>query len=1092
MSRTNRLLPLPPSPGTLGEGRGEGFSSQSSVLSPQHLFLLLLLLATTASAQTIRVNHLKCEYRIDPLGIDVAAPRLQWQLTPRDSSIRAIRQTAYEIQAASDQTQLLAGKADLWDTGKVTSDQSIQVVYAGKPLTSRTAVWWRVKIWDQDGNPSEWSDQSLWTMGLLSKPDWSAQWIGKDETDELKRPDSPYWNIEKANWIQSATQDYQKTIEVPAEKQLASAILVIGSEQTYELRINGIHADRGNRAWMADVEQIAPWLHAGTNTLQIHLTPSAPTLTLPGGGKNMIVAAIKLTFTDNGTQLITTDATWNATVLGPYHTPGIANYDEIGFHQEHYLPARYLRKEFDVDRIVKRAKVYVSGLGLFELHLNGKKVSDDVLSPALSQYNKRVFYKTYDVTDQLQLGSNTVGVILGNGRFWGPRPQKPSGAVSFGYPKLLLQLEVEYEDGTTSRVISDGSWKLTTAGPLTANNEYDGEEYDATKEMDGWDRSGFPDRAWQIAALVAAPEGILAAQMSEPMRVMQNIRPVAITQPFPGIYVFDMGQNFVGWCRLHAQGASGHRITLRYSERLDDKGFISVDNLRAAKSTDDYICAAGPTHAWEPRFTYHGFRYVQVEGLTNPPTPELLDGRVVCDNLDDAGLWQSSNDTLNKIQANLYWGIRGNYRSIPTDCPQRDERQGWLGDRSQVQLAETYQFDVAAFYDKWLQDIVDTQHPNGQLPSVAPSYWERYPDDITWPSTLLYAASNLRRQYGDTRMIESLYPSMKKWMEYSATSLDKDGLTNWAFYGDWCMPSEDATVIHSTEPGRQTDKTLLGTAYFASLCGTMSQFATMLNKPDDAAKYADLQRKATEALNKKFYDSKTGLYSNGSQTSSVLPLGMGLTLPGEQPKIAQALVDRITRDGGHLQTGVLGTAFLMRALTDNNHADVAYKIAVEKSYPSWGYMIDHGATTFWELWNGNTADPAMNSGNHVMAMGDLSIWMYEDLAGIRPDEANPGFKHIIIHPMPLGDLTWLTATHRSPYGTIMSQWQRDRDRFYIHIEVPANTTTTLEIPAINESAVMESGKPASSAPGVKFEHMNGDRAVFTVGSGQYSFNSTFR
>jgi alpha-L-rhamnosidase len=512
--------------------------------------------------------------------------------------------------------------------------------------------------------------------------------------------------------------------------------------------------------------------------------------------------------------------------------------------------------------------------------------------------------------------------------------------------------------------------------------------------------------------------------------------------------------------------------------------------LRAAKVTDDYILAGGGQETWEPRFTYHGFQYVQVEGLTKEPQLDLLDGRVVCDNVADAGDWQSSNDILNKIRQNLYWGIRGNYRSIPTDCPQRDERQGWLGDRSQVQLGETYEFDVAAFYDKWLGDIVDTQHPDGKLPSVAPSYWERYPDDITWPSTLLYAAENLRRQYGDTRMIESLYPAMKKWMDYSATSLDKDGLTNWAYYGDWCMPSESATVIHSTEPSRQTDKTLLGTAYFASLCGTMTKFATMLNKPDDVAHFYDLQRKTTDALEKKFYNSKTGLYSNGSQTSSVLPLGMGLTPPDQSQHVAQALADRIAHDGGHLQTGVLGTAFLMRALTDTGHLDVAYKIATERSYPSWGYMIDHGATTFWELWNGDTADPAMNSGNHVMAMGDLGIWMYEDLAGIRPIDEQPGFKYIVIQPMPVGDLTWVSATHRSPYGTIMSQWRREGKQFSLYVEVPANTTAGIIIPAINETAITESDKPVATARGVIAVKMVGNQASVVVGSGRYAFSST--
>jgi alpha-L-rhamnosidase len=1044
--------------------------------------LALGVAVASASAQSARVTQMRCEYRIDPTGIDVAAPRLSWQMAALDPTQRGLRQTAYEILAATTPDGLDPNTVDLWDSGRIVSDASTQIPYGGRPLASRTVVWWKVRIWDQNSRPSAWSQAGTWSMGLLSPADWTGQWIGRDETEELRRPDSAYWNLEKASWISSAGGDYQKSLDIPASPRMTSAVLAIGSQDAYELRVNGVHVQRSDRVSMANILQIAPYLHAGTNTLQAHVTRAT--------GKTALVAGLKLSFDDGTTQWIATSADWGAEVLGPYGKPGLARYDDIGFHQEHYVPARYLRREFSVDKTVLRATAYVCGLGLFELHVNGAKVSDDVLMPALSQYTQRDYYRTFDVTNLVHDGDNAVGVILGNGRFWGPRPEIPTRTVSFGYPKLMFQLELEYADGTSSSVVSDGNWKLTADGPLGANNEYDGEEYDARREMTGWDVPGFDDHAWQPARIVAAPGGVLAAQMSEPMRVMQRRHPIAMTEPYPGIYIFDMGQNMVGWCRLNVQGRRGTPITLRYAERLTDQGRISVENLRVAQSTDVYILAGSGVETWEPRFTYHGFRYVQVEGLSRKPSLDALDGRVVYDAMEIAGQWSSSNDLLNQLHSNLVWGIRGNYRSMPTDCPQRDEREGWLGDRAQEQLGETYEFDVPAFYTKWLKDIADTQAPDGTIPSVAPAYWRIYKPDVTWPSALFYVAASMHRQYGDRRIIESLYPAMKKWMDMTTASVSPDGLISWANYGDWCMPPESPEVIHSTEPGRQTDRALLATAYFHGLCRKMSDFASILGKNDDAVAYATLAARVADGFNHKFFDANTALYSNGSQTSSVLPLAIGLVPADQRPRVVQALVDRIARDGNHLQTGVLGTAWLMRALSDNGRPDVAYTLATQRTYPSWGYMVDHGATTFWELWNGDTADPSMNSGNHVMLMGDLDTWLYEDLAGIRPDERQPGFKQVIFHPLVLGDLTWVSATHRGPYGTITSRWERRRDDFSMEVSVPPNSTATLDLPAADVATVMEHGGPADKAAGVRLEKFEDGRAIYSLSSGNYSFEST--
>ena len=1048
---------------------------------------------------TLRPVDLRCEYRINPLGVDAPAPRLSWKLEAANPTARGLSQSAYQMLVASSEGLLARNQGDLWDSGKINAGSSIQISYGGKPLSSGEAVWWKVRVWDSDATSSAWSEPARWSMGLVSASDWKGQWIGFDGGEGKPA------ELSAAQWISARDSASGKiylrhTFHIPADDPLSNAVLLVVGSGPTTLSINGGSPRKSKGVKDPFTYQITGSLHTGTNVLAASVAPAE-------NEPAALIGIIELNFASGERVIVRTgedwrvattaapdweksefnDAAWeSAKVLGPY---GMAPWGDVGWGWRTILPARMLRKDFKVDAPVKRATLYMSGLGLSEAYLNGEKVSNDVLSPALSEYQKRVYYVTYDVTRQVRPGANAIGVMLGNGRYIPPQRSIPTRTRLFGYPKLKLQLEMELANGNTARVVSDETWKLTTDGPIRANNEYDGEVYDARQELPGWSRPGYRDAGWQNAHAVEGPGGVLTAQSIEPIRVTETLKPVAMKELRPGVYIFDMGQNMVGWCRLTVQGPRGAKVTLRHAERLRPNGSLYTDNLRSAEATDTYVLKGGGLEVYEPRFTYHGFRYVEVKGFPGKPTLASLEGREVHDDLTRASDFTTSNPLLNQIYKAVLWGTKDNYRSIPTDCPQRDERQGWLGDRSGESLGETYLFDVAAFYAKWVRDIDDAEDENGRVPDVAPAYWPIYSDDVTWPASFILVADHLYRQYGDRRVIEQNYPGMRKWITHMETYL-KDELMPRDQYGDWCPPPESPELIHAKDPSRKTDGTLIGSAYFYELLRIMARYATMLGKPDDAKEYADQAARMLAAFNQTYFHSDTDTYSNGSQTSSVLPLAFDMTPEGDRRGVIDALVRNVeVQNKGHLATGLLGGQWLMQVLSDSGHAATAYQIAAQRTYPSWGYMVTHGATTIWELWNGDTADPAMNSGNHLMLVGDLVTWLYENLAGIRPDPAQPAFKHLTMRPTPVGDLTYVKASYNSDYGKIVSDWRIAGGRFIWSIAVPPNSSATIFVPAKDPAAVTESGKPAGEARGVKYLRTEAGAAVYEIGSGSYQFES---
>jgi alpha-L-rhamnosidase len=1066
--------------------------------------LLVLWLALAFSSQaSLTVDQLRCEQLMNPEGIDTPAPRLSWQL---QSGERNVSQAALQVLVASSEKLLAADTGDLWDSGRQASPQSVLVAYAGKPLKSRQACFWKVRVWDVHGQASAWSKPAAWSMGILSPDEWHAQWIGQDgqDTTNYLSGTSWIWSGDAA----SQTNYFRRVVTLPAGRQIKRALFEYTGDSECRGWLNQFDLGARNNFKTVKWNNITTRLEPGQTYVFGYTGRHLPESKNPAA----IIGKITIEFTSGEPLIIPTDDHWKVSTTAPtgwltasfddshWDTPKILGPAEIApwtnprTAESRRQPARYLRKEFAVEKKISRATVSFCGLGLSELYLNGKKVGDAVLSPAFAQYDRREYYVTHDVTRQLQPGTNALGVILGNGRFYADRSKAYASTVSFGWPKLLLNLHIDYTDGSSTEIVSDASWKLTTSGPILANNDFDGEEYDARKELPGWNQHGFGDANWETASVVSAPGGVLSAEMMAPIRVTGTLKPISVKEIRPGVFIYDLGQNIAGWCRIHVKGPAGTAAMLRHAETLNPDGTLYMANLRGAEVSDIYTLKGGSKETWEPRFITHGFRYVEVSGFPGRLDLNSLEGRVVNDDLPSAGYFACSSDILNRIYTNIVWGTRGNYRSMPSDCPQRDERQGWLGDRSEECKGESYLFDMAPLFAKWRQDMADAQRTNGVIPDVAPAYWPIYSDNVTWPSSAIIIPDALLRQFGDRSSLGKNYPSAKAWMEHMLTQA-KDNILTRDNYGDWCVPPESPTLIHSQDPARQTDKALLASSYFYYDLCLMTKYATMLGYTADAARWQELAAQFKAAFNARFLDREHGRYSNGTQTSCVLPLAFGLVPDDMTNAIFAQLVNKIENEShGHIGTGLIGGQFLNRVLSDHSRADLAYTIATQKDYPSWGYMVEHGATTIWELWNGNTADPTMNSGNHVMLVGDLVVWFYEYLAGIAPDATQPGFQHIVMRPHLVGDLQSVQAVHQSPYGKIASAWHRRGNAFDWQIEIPANTTATVSIPTKDINSVREGkfSRPAMKAEGVNDFRFENGAFVMQVGSGHYHFTSTLK
>lgn len=754
-----------------------------------------------------------------------------------------------------------------------------------------------------------------------------------------------------------------------------------------------------------------------------------------------------------------------------------ASPDSVTVEAKHNLrPGSLLRKEFDIEKEVKAAKVYIAGLGYYELRINGGKVEDRVLDPGQTDYRKTVLYSVYDVTVPLQPGANAIGVMLGNGRYCSFRWRDDD---LFGYdrfPCLRAELHITYTDGSKEKIVTDTTWQVKR-GPVGINGIYYGELYDARMEIDGWDQPGLDDPGWVQAVTVDPPGGVMRAQLMPPIRVTKRLQPVALLNPDPGVYIYDLGQNITGWVRLKVEGQRGTEVKMRFAEVLDDCGRLDTRINREAKATDTYILKGKGVEVYEPRFTYHGFRYVEITGYPGTPGLDSVEGCFVHTDVGYTGGFSCSHQLFNQIHQNVIYGQLANLMSVPTDCPQRDERLGWMGDAQLVAEEAIYNFDMAAFYVKYLQDIKDAQKEDGTLSDVVPPYWPLYPADPAWGTAYITLVWEMYRFYHDLEILKEHYDSMKKYVE-SLQSIEEDGLVTHVKYGEWCPPG--------SVPPKRNPREMTSAFYYYHDTLRLGQIAELIGEGEDAV---ELQKKADairEAFNEKYFKPETMSYGNNDQTSNVLGLQLGLAPEGMGEAVVKNLVSEITQYADyHFDTGIIGTRYMLDTLSEWGYKEVAYRMMAQESYPSLGYMIKEGATTLWERWEKLTGQ-GMNSHNHIM-LGTVDTWFYKFLAGIQL--GRPGWEEVIIRPTIPTALDHASASIKTLKGQITSGWKRNRCGFEMAVTIPVNTKAAFYVPKLDYEKLEATvnGQPIASDAFQVVKESGEPYYHFQGGSGSYRF-----
>jgi alpha-L-rhamnosidase len=982
--------------------------------------MLSLMSCSAFAANDAELNSLRCEYHNNPLGIDITEPRLSWV---SQSEKRGWKQSAYQILVAASQKALDADRGDLWDSGKVEAQQSIQIPYAGKPLLSHSQCFWKVKVWDQNGAASPWSQTATWSMGLLNETDWQAQWIGHDKAVKI----TPNRDAELAGK---------------------------GHKITITKALYGI---KGNSKKHVDIkEKLQAHVDAGNLSLKVTNEFAGKD---PAFEEKKVLEAQWLVDDWKSGSVTAENSVCDLTIGRP----------------KQYLPAPYLRKEFTVATGVKRAIIYATAQGVYELSLNGQRVSNDVFMPGWTDYKQRIYYTAYDVTDLLKEGPNAIGAILGDGWFRGNI--SCVGQNKYGNKlRFKAQLHIDYDNGQSKILTTDSDWKASY-GPILESDMQAGEVYDARLEMPGWNQAGFDQSSWSPIVTGSSIKPLLQAYPGVPVRAVKELPAVKVTEPTPGTYVFDLGQNFSGWARLKVNGQAGDEVTMIFAEMLKDDGSAYTINLRSARAVDTYVLKGGGEEVWEPRFTFHGFRYVQVTGLKEKPTADAITGIVLYSDSPESSSFECSNPMVNKIQENIVWGQRSNYLEVPTDCPQRDERLGWTGDTQVFIRTGCYNQDVSEFFTKWMVDLMDTQNRQGLFGNQAPVFHGH--GAAAWACAGIICPWTIYKVYGDTRMIETHYDAMVRYMD----ACGKDGLGGRKAHtwGDWLAPA-----------GRPPTA-LISAAYHAYTTSLMAEMAVALGKIDDATKY-NKQFQDIRAHFQKTFVKADGKIESELQTAYCMALSFDLLTAAQRKQAEAHLIERIKKDNYHLSSGFLGIPILLPTLTDMGRSDIAYRMIQNTTYPSWGYSIEQGATTIWERWNSYSKDKGfgdvkMNSFNHY-SLGACGEWMFRSMLGIETDGA--GFKKITMKPELGEGITWAKGHYDSIQGRISSDWKIENKTFHWNITVPANTTATVYVPAKDAAAVTESGKAASEAEGVKFLRMENDRAVYQVAAGTYQFSSSIK
>jgi alpha-L-rhamnosidase len=1046
------------------------------------------LFAATAESDVdngLTVSRLRCEYLVDPAGIDASAPELSWVVaSPR----RGAMQSAYQIVVASSPPKLDAGEGDLWDSGRVESGETFGIRYTGRPLKSRERCYWRVRTWDDQGQPSPWSMPATWSAGLLDKNDWKGKWIGGATANVVDPPA----DLDGADWIWTAEDDrapgervFYKKWSLPTGVAIKSAWLTAVGGEITSFYINGhevIQTMHRSEPMHVDVRsQLKP----GENLFSMMVRQGEDG---PVGG----CAKLVITPETGSPIVLTTDGRWRIASeqkatdanLGkrgndkPIWVAGRYGGEPWGIQRAQRLatePPHYLREDFSVNGDVKRAILSVTALGWADVYLNGQRVSDDLFGSGWTEYKKRVYYRTYDVTSLLRQGENGWGAILADGWYSGHIGWNGIRAHWGKHPRLLAQIDIEYADGSVETIATNDQWRRSL-GPTTVADILMGEEYDARRQLGDWSEPGYDASVWQPVAVGAEMNPVVEPHPAPPVVVFDEWQAKSITEPKPGVYVFDFGQNFAGVCRLKIRGQAGQTIQLRFAERLNDDGTLYTTNLRTAQATDRFTCKDDKEIEWQPRQTFHGFQYAEVTGLTEPPTKDLLTAVAITADIPQVGEFSSSDPLLNQLISNILWTQRANFIEVPTDCPQRDERLGWTGDAQFYVNAACLNADVQSFFRKWLVDVTDAQREDGQFPRVAPTCVTEADGGPAYADAGVICPWTMYEVYGDKTLLERQYPSMKRFIEFCKSRSRPGGLPPKEFhcFGDWLNVEDD------------TPKELIYTAYFGLSAHLTAQAARELGYTSDAEEMDQLFAEIQKGFTAEFVDADGRIKCN-SQCAYALALAFDLVPDKLRPLVAKRLLQRIEDRDGHLSTGFVGTRDLTTALAQVGRNDVAYRLLQKTSYPGWLFSVRQGATTIWEHWDGWTPDKGfedahMNSFAHY-SFGSVYAWMVENIGGIQ--RGAPAYKQIVIAPQPGGSLTSARTRYDSIRGPIETDWNIADGRMKLSMTTPANTKTTVRLPTqdadsvrIDHQSLADLGiEPRTSPQSVEFD----------VPSGKYDF-----
>ncbi len=959
---------------------------------------ILILLFSHTLAQAAEVDHLRCEYLVNPIGVDAISPRLSWQIS---SSKRGDMQRAFQIMVSSTSENLANNSGDMWNTGRLDLGQSVQLEYKGKPLHSNSKYYWKVRVWDVDNRATEWSKPASWSMGLLSRQDWQkAQWIAFKDGEQWKKE----WKQHKDNELVNL-----KPVSWP------------------------------NTSW--------PWKTGKDSTIFTLYEMAKP------------------------------------------------KYD----------PSPLFRKEFQLNKKISSANLFICGLGYYEAFLNGKKVGDHVLDPAWTNFDQRSMYVTYDVTNQLNVGTNAIGVMLGRGQYnplcndiWGL-----SVSSWIDQPKVIVMLSLEYADGTKSNVISDNSWK-TTGGPVVYDDTRHGELYDARLEQKGWSSASFKNDGWRGASVVQW-DARLESQMMPPVRCLSPLAPVKTYQKGQGISVYDIGKNISGWARLKVRGSAGAKVLVEYCETPSDRELIPnltpsrfnynirdkqyaafYDKGLNVRQQNGYILKGCGVESFECHFSYKGFQFIRVT-VDDGVTVDQVSGVPVHTDVELAGDFTCSNAEINQTQKNAVNSLLNNYHSIATDCPHR-EKQGWTADNYMAAKAAMYNFNMAGFYTKWMSDLAGTQSSVGGLATVAPATNYDMNGSTVWPAAIVFIPWEVLGFYADTLPIRKNYEVMLRFAKSSMrrqVAGKPEIITD--VLGDWIAPLMNINdTIRNNTMAPPEGFTLYGTASHYLIVKRLSEFNHLFGREKEALEMVEWANRIATSFNHEFYDANSLTYHGDKptkyrQSANIVPLEYGLVPKENQEAVLANLVQDIHGWGDRLSTGFLGTSALMEYLPEVN-PELAFKITTQKNYPGWGYMIEQGANSMWESWDG------YDSRNHT-PFCLISAYFYQYLAGIQIDRNAPGFKHFIINPSIVGDLSFVNGYHDCLYGRIKSSWKRENRKLTMEVSIPVNASATIYVTAKPGSQILESGLPANQADGLQYLGEENGKTIFEVGSGNYTFQS---